>query len=717
MSKKKKISTALVTVLVAALICPFAFRAGLTETLGFSSGSSLSSLSSYLTFYNAKDDLTALYVTKEVESLDPNDPAPEDDEFDFVLSQTVGGATTAAPGMEYYLRDEGGRLYVYDGVQTHKEDKSKFEDKLATDDHGMFTLKAGQTAVFDGLDQGDTFVIEEVSKRNYTQISPAGGEANVTLLPDGTVLTFKNQYSRTKPGTFQVRKNVSYPEGYELPETPEFTFAVKIAGKPYKNKDYSIREIETDNEIGTGTTDENGHLTLKGQTYALFTGVPEDVDYTVSEILSTEASEDGWRIVGPADQSGATLPDQGTAVDFTNVMASFAVSKQMFGGVVANEAFQFQLLDENGAPFGESAKYYLYDRTLQLVDEEIHYTAEDGTFTLRDGQKAVFFGIAKGTKFGVRELDQGRYIQFIPAAAEGYTDKVVKDSVEVIPFVNAADNTETLLTVKKMVGEGVADDQEGGASDGDSGESVVPDVDFTFQITQLVDGEYVPVPNAAYDIQRGSITDTLNADEEGKFTLKAWETARFVELDKNETYRVQEIEIPENFVVIGEDTDEGVLTDEVLETKFTNGTGGSDDGDEHSEVIDVLKTNTKDEPLAGAQMQLIMVDDEGESLVHEWVSAETAETISVVPGDYIIREIVAPNGYEVAEDIKLTVEATDGGEENIYKVSMVDKRDSTIPTGVEIFASPLGRVLLVVLILLAAAAIYYRTRFMRRKTA
>ena len=88
-----------------------------------------------------------------------------------------------------------------------------------------------------------------------------------------------------------------------------------------------------------------------------------------------------------------------------------------------------------------------------------------------------------------------------------------------------------------------------------------------------------------------------------------------------------------------------------------------------------------------------------------------------MPGDYIIREIVAPDGYEVAEDIKLTVEATDGGEENIYKVSMVDKRDSTIPTGVEIFASPLGRVLLVVLILLAAAAIYYRTRFMRRKTA
>ena len=131
MSKKKRISTAIVTVLVVALICPFALRAGLTETLGFSSGSSLSSLSSFITFFNAKDDKTALYVKKEVESPDPDDPAPADDEFEFILSKTTGGVTEPAPGVEYYLQDEKGRIYIYDGVQTHTEDKTKFEDRTA----------------------------------------------------------------------------------------------------------------------------------------------------------------------------------------------------------------------------------------------------------------------------------------------------------------------------------------------------------------------------------------------------------------------------------------------------------------------------------------------------------------------------------------------------------------------------------------------------------
>lgn len=702
--RKKRLSTAIAAVLVVCLICPFAFRAALTETLGFASGSSLSSLSSFITFFNAKDEKTALYVTKTVESTDPNDPAPEDDEFDFVLSRTVKGSTDAAPGMEYYLRDESGRIYVYDGEQTHKQDKTKLEDQLLTDDHGMFTLKAGQTAVFDSLEQGDTFVVEEIVKKNYELISPAGGSASVTLLPDGSYVTFKNRYSGPKEKTFEVRKNISYPEGYELPETPDFKFAVKIGGKAYANKEYSIRDIETGDELSTGTTDENGYLTLKGNTYAVFTGVPEDVDYSVSEILSSEAEDAGWSIVGESSQSGATRPGAGTTVDFTNVQASFAVSKQIFGGIAVDEAFQFQILDGSGKPFGKSISYYLYDRTMQLVDEDVHMTAEDGTFTLRDGQKAVFFGLARGTKYGVRELSQGRYIQFIPADPEGYTDKEVMDSVEVVPFVNAPDTTETLLTVKKTI------DYEDAGDD-----AVLPDVDYTFQILKLTDGEYVPVANAAYDIHRGAQTDTLNADEEGRFTLKAWETARFVELDKNQTYRVKEIEIPEVTYVIGSDTDEGGLGDDVLEMKFVNGIK-KEEGPEQS--IEVLKVNTKEEPLEGAQMQLIMIDEKGEEhLAHEWVSALTAETITVKPGDYLIREIVAPRGYEVAEDMKITVEKAGSADEAAepYKVTMVDKRDTTVPTGVELLTSPLARALMVVLILLLAAAVYYRGRLMKRK--
>lgn len=699
MSKKKRISTAIVTVLVVALICPFALRAGLTETLGFSSGSSLSSLSSFITFFNAKDDKTALYVTKEVESPDPDDPAPADDEFEFILSKTTGGVTEPAPGVEYYLQDEKGRIYIYDGVQTHTEDKTKFEDRTVTDENGSFKLKAGQTAVFEGLVQGDTFVVEEIKRNDYDLISPASGSQSSTLTMEGSAITFKNQYKKTKSGTLEVRKNVSYPDGYQLPETPEFKFAVKIAGKAYAEKDYTVYDVKTDNDITTGTTDKDGYLTLHGDTYAKFENVPADVDYTITEILSSGAEEDGWRIVGNTSESGATQTDSGTVTNFTNVLASFIVSKEMFGGITVNEAFQFQILDGNGRPFGESLKYYLYDRTMQLVDEDIHLTAEDGTFTLKDGQKAVFIGLAKDTEYGVRELDAGRYIQFIPQEAGGYTDKVVMDSVEELPFVNASIPEETLLTVTKQIDVDASDE-----------DLVIPDNTYTFQIMKIVDGEAVPVKNAAYDISHGSNTSTHTADENGIFTLKAWETARFVDLEKGVTYRVQEIEIPRNCQIVGSDTDQGELGDDVLAMKFVNCYVKTDD-----EVIEVLKTNAKDKPLAGARLQLIQVVDGEEQLIHEWVSAETAESISVKPGEYILREIEAPNGYEVAEDQTITVHKTNGGENDIYKVSMVDHRDTRVPTGVELFGSPLMRALMVVLILLAAAAVYYRGRIMRRK--
>lgn len=198
----------------------------------------------------------------------------------------------------------------------------------------------------------------------------------------------------------------------------------------------------------------------------------------------------------------------------------------------------------------------------------------------------------------------------------------------------------------------------------------------------------------------------------GIFTLKAWETARFVELEKGATYRVQEIDIPGNCIVVGSDTDEGELGDDVLAMKFVN---SYQKPKPREEVIEVLKTNTKDEPLAGARLQLIRVIDGEEHLISEWVSAETAETIKVKPGEFILREIEAPNGYEVAEDQKITVTGTAGGDDDVYKVTMVDHRDTRVPTGVDLFGSPLMRALMVVLILLAAAAVYYRGRIMRRK--
>lgn len=62
------------------------------------------------------------------------------------------------------------------------------------------------------------------------------------------------------------------------------------------------------------------------------------------------------------------------------------------------------------------------------------------------------------------------------------------------------------------------------------------------------------------------------------------------------------------------------------------------------------------EPLAGATMQV--VDEEGE-VVEEWVSDGEPHLIeALAPGDYLLRETEAPEGYELAEDVPFTVEGT-----------------------------------------------------------
>lgn len=84
--------------------------------------------------------------------------------------------------------------------------------------------------------------------------------------------------------------------------------------------------------------------------------------------------------------------------------------------------------------------------------------------------------------------------------------------------------------------------------------------------------------------------------------------------------------------------------------------------------VDFSKTDiaTGDE-LSGAHLQVIGKDDK---VVAEWDTDGKIHRINgLEPGDYTLRETTAPEGYEVAEDVRFTVEATG----DIQKVEMKDK--------------------------------------------
>ena len=509
-----------------------------------------------VTFRNVRTELTGLYVMKQVENASLDYPAPEDDEFTFTV--TLGGEPYGRA--EYTLRDASGRkIYNYGGEigQTTQEIAGKMEELLITDRNGKFTLKAGQTACFEGLAAGAHWEVTEEEEDGYERIIPAAESAEGTLKAEGDVAVFKNLYKAPpggggdnppgspETGKLEVRKMVSFPEFYEQPQTQEFTFTVRVGGKLLSNEEYTVYDLSTGASTGTGKTDQKGTFTMLGGQRAVFRGLELD-DYSV-----TEEDARGWRSVTGTTKEGA-LTSGTTVVTFSNVSASFGVSKEMKDGTMPEKEFTFLLTDLKGNAMGQ-VSYLLYNAALRLVDDTERQTGGDGSFTLQAGQTAIFTGLDRGTEFQVREVQDADYIQTLPADTNGYTNSV-KDNVLVYPFVNQENEADTTLTVNKTVVN--------------RSEMDVSGQEFTFVLRrQSGEGSYEPVADALYYIGQAS----YKTGSDGSLTLKSGQTARFEDLEPG-SYQAEELtqDLPEGFSTKEEERVQEKDLEKNVSFQFTN---------------------------------------------------------------------------------------------------------------------------------------------------
>ena len=95
-------------------------------------------------------------------------------------------------------------------------------------------------------------------------------------------------------------------------------------------------------------------------------------------------------------------------------------------------------------------------------------------------------------------------------------------------------------------------------------------------------------------------------------------------------------------------------------------------------IDDVIKVEiskqdiTTGKELPGAKLQIL---DKYGKVIHEWLSEDKPHLFEKLPaGDYTLKEILAPDGYEVAEDIQFTISET----AEIQKIVMKDKPNKTI---------------------------------------
>lgn len=579
---------------------------------------------SRITFNNVKNTNPDLYITKQVRNADDRYEMP-DDRFSFVLK--LDGNLAAEK--EYRVFNEDGQeVFKYaDGEST--EDKSN-KERFLTSRSGNFTLLGGQTARFEYVGEGVQYEVTESETKGWTQVTPAAGVSlKGTVAAEGSTATFVNEYQPSVPAAqtaqLKVVKNISFPAGYEMPEAASgavFSYTVTVAGKAYAGQPYTVTDNTTGSTVSEGVTDADGGFTLPGNCTATFEEVTTEQDY---EIRETPA--DGWRVAGSDTRRGA-VKAPATTEYYTNVQASFLVSKSVRGEASADDVFSFTLMDNRNREWA-GAQYYLYNMDGTLVDQTLCATDANGKFTLASGQAALFIGIPAGTAYQVREDAAAGYVQRVPVNAEGYRDMVVTDSVEGLTFVNEKEETRGQLTVTKRVVS-------------TNGDQPLSGDEFHFI---LKEGDGTPVSGAVYAIAEGSSESTYKTGDDGSFTLKANQTARFRDLAAGE-YQAEEVLEADGEYANTDNVQAGTLGAEGLALVFTNSYTPKVLTDIH-----IRKTDVEGTALEGAEFALYTNADLEDPIAEAATDKDGEITFAGLKlGTYYLKETAAPEGYLAAEE-------------------------------------------------------------------
>ena len=147
-------------------------------------------------------------------------------------------------------------------------------------------------------------------------------------------------------------------------------------------------------------------------------------------------------------------------------------------------------------------------------------------------------------------------------------------------------------------------------------------------------------------------------------------------------YTLKEIAAPDGYV-IATDIEFEVFADGTIKIRNVDSTAISEDGnplivmvDDTTKVKISKRDITTDKELPGATLQII---DEDGNVVEEWVSTDEAHFIEgklIAGKEYTLRETIAPDGYEIANEISFTVNE-DG---SVTEVVMYDEHTPDLET-------------------------------------
>ena len=221
----------------------------------------------------------------------------------FGVNKTLSDNSTSEDTFRFLLMDHtkkawsGARYYLYNSVSGKRVDDQTYE----TDEHGYFTLKANQTAIFIGIEPGTLYDVQEEAKPGYIQKTPVSttGYEDKVVGDNVEILPFVNEPIKEE-GILSVTKLIENTTD-EIPmDDIKFTFVLsRKNGEVYEPVKDAIYVIPIGNSESTYKTNEQGEFQLKGNQTVFFKGLRQGETYKVEEkqtnveyVIKTEQQED-----------------------------------------------------------------------------------------------------------------------------------------------------------------------------------------------------------------------------------------------------------------------------------------------------------------------------------------------------------------------------------------------------------------------------------------
>lgn len=464
---------------------------------------------------------------------------------------------------------------------------------------------------------------------------------------------------------------VQAPYGYALDKTP-VAFSVSSENAEKENS-FTIVKVEKQN------TAQKGKISVR-KTGDIFT--------SVTTASSAYTNENGEMIVNPTtytpvfangDLSGAVF--QVIAVE--DIVTLDGTVRASAGDVVAEIT-----TDENG--YAETEPLYLgkyevreikapdgYVLNNEPKDVELTYAGQE--FEVRDTVNTAFENeyqsvrislskvIENDELFGIYGNDCYTSVRFGLFAAEDITaaDGTVIPADGLLSEVSLAENMTAKFDVQIPFGRYYVKEISTDEHYVLGGEKYLVNFEYMGQDIRTVDidcGQFVnllkrgrieghkvddksePLENVVFGLftadcvkfSRDTAIMTAVSDENGFFEFDDVPFGKYI---------VREIESPRGYILSGKEYAVSIAEDgEVIEITAEN----------KPVTVEISKRDVYGNELEGAKMQII---DSVGNIVDEWTSDGMDHIVTKIPvGNYTLKEIAAPDGYVIANDIRFTVD-------------------------------------------------------------